>query len=190
MRNIFIFFSFCFPPQRIYASRRNVWIQFYIEIDSIYQSTIWLEWFMQSVWWRILFNLLFTSPQFLLVSFTSFKSQRKKFLTTLLNFHSRLLVSRARVSHDKNDDESKWKSCRKIWNGNSPTATAVVAAENCNEYNQNSSRIHFKFIINYRGFPLRNNTKEMENLFRFILRQWKLWKCFIQMNHVLVALIS
>jgi hypothetical protein len=60
-----------------------------------------------------------------------------------------------------------------------PASTA--AAENCNEHNQNSSRIHFKFIINYRGFLLSKSTattktmnevdtKEMENLCKFILR--------------------
>lgn len=62
--------------------------------------------------------------------------------------------------------ESEGKSCRK----KSETEIPPAAAENCNEHNQNSSRIHFKFIINYRGFSFRNNTKEMENLCKFILR--------------------
>lgn len=130
---------------------------------------------MQSVWWRILFNLVFTSPHLLflsllivvvilvvVVSFSSFKKSVPKFLTTFsLNFHSRLLVSRAiAFSHDKNDDESKWKSCRKNLKRKFPTATAP--AENCNEYNQNSSRIHFKFIINYRGFPLETTQRRRE----------------------------
>lgn len=75
------------------------------------------------------------------------------------------------------------KVAGKIRIGNSLKA-ATAAAENCNENNQISSRIHFKFIINYRGFPLDETTQ----------RRWEIYadlycdrKCFIQMNHVLVA---
>lgn len=55
------------------------------------------------------FSLLVVVVVIVVVSFSSFKKSVPKFLTTFsLNFHSRLLVSRAiAFSHDKNDDESK-----------------------------------------------------------------------------------
>jgi hypothetical protein len=66
-----------------------------------------------------------------------------------------------------------WRGWKKLAEKSDETEippASSAAAENCNEHNQNSSRIHFKFIINYRGFLLEEGDNEARNLCKFILR--------------------